>query len=69
MRSCRTADKGSLGSDMMWIECIRRGIVLVKGPRKSTSRVWVKSLAKGGGVAAADWWREEYPIDPSVAGR
>ena len=56
-------------SDMMWIECIRRGIVFVKGPSKSTSRLWVKSLAKGGGVAATDWWQEEYPIDPSVVGR
>lgn len=56
-------------SDMMWIECIRRGIVFVKGPSKATSRLWVKSLAKGKGVPAKEWWREEYPIDPSVIGR
>jgi hypothetical protein len=28
--------------------------------------LWVKSLAKNGGRAGEEWWKEEYPIDPNV---
>jgi len=51
---------------MRYIEAIRRGFLFVKGPSKSTPRLWVKSLARNGGKAAEEWWREEYPIDPSL---
>jgi phosphosulfolactate synthase (CoM biosynthesis protein A) len=44
------------------IEAIRRGIMFVKGPSKASSRLWVKSLARGHGRAATEWWTEPYPI-------
>jgi hypothetical protein len=51
------------------IESIRRGIMFVKGPSKASSRLWVKSLARGHGHAAAQWWQEPYPIQPEPARR
>ena len=44
------------------IESIRRGFAYVNGPGKSTTKLWVKSLAKNNGQAAPEWWKEEYPI-------
>jgi len=44
------------------IESIRRGFAYVNGPGKSTTKLWVKSLAKNNGQAAHEWWKEEYPI-------
>jgi hypothetical protein len=50
-----------------YIESIRRGLGYVKGPSKSSPLLWMRSLAKNGGMAAEDWWiKEEYPIDPTV---
>jgi phosphosulfolactate synthase len=40
------------------IESIRRGFAFVNGPGKSTSKLWVKSLAKNHGKASAEWWKE-----------
>jgi phosphosulfolactate synthase (CoM biosynthesis protein A) len=55
--------------EIPWIEGVRRGILFVKGPSRSSSRFYVKSLARHGGKAAPDWWKEDYPIDPSVMRR
>jgi phosphosulfolactate synthase len=55
--------------EIPWIEGVRRGILFVKGPSRSSSRFYVKSLARHGGRAAPDWWKEDYPIDPSVMRR
>ncbi len=56
--------------DARYVEAIRRGNTFVNGPSRSTSKLWIKSLAKNNGKAAAEWWKEEYPIDPAVvAGR
>src|SRR5262245_1628295 len=44
------------------IESIRRGFAFVNGPGKSTTKLWVKSLAKNHGKASPEWWKEEYPI-------
>lgn len=53
-----------------YVEAIRRGNTFVNGPSRSSSKLWIKSLAKNGGKAAAEWWKEDYPIDPTVvAGR
>jgi phosphosulfolactate synthase (CoM biosynthesis protein A) len=52
--------------DLRYIEGIRRGVTFAKGPSKSSPVLWVKSLAKNGGKAAVEWWKEDYPIDPSV---
>ena len=51
------------------IESIRRGIMFVKGPSKASSRLWVKSLARGHGRAAAQWWQEPYPIHAALVRR
>ncbi|HWP59675.1 MAG TPA: phosphosulfolactate synthase [Candidatus Acidoferrales bacterium] len=53
-----------------YVEAIRRGNTFVNGPSRASSKLWIKSLAKNGGKAADEWWKEEYPIDPAVvAGR
>lgn len=49
-----------------YVEAIRRGITFVGGPARSTSKLWIKSLAAHGGKAAAEWWKEEYELDPSL---
>lgn len=43
---------GELIEEMRYIEGIRRGITFVKGPSKSTSMLWFKSLIKNRGRAA-----------------
>ncbi|MBI2986656.1 MAG: phosphosulfolactate synthase [Deltaproteobacteria bacterium] len=53
-------------AEVRYVEAIRRGVMFVGGPSRSTSRLWVKSLARGRGKAAQDWWKEDYPIDVSV---
>lgn len=61
---------GELIEEMRYIEGIRRGFTFVKGPSRSTSMLWLKSLAQSGGKAKEGWWREEdYPIDPSLVQR
>ena len=57
---------GELIEEMRYIEGIRRGISFVKGPSRSTSMLWFKSLIKNGGRAAEEWWKEDYPIDPTL---
>lgn len=57
---------GTTLKEVRYVEAIRRGIIFIPGPSKSSSRLWVKSLAKNNGKAAKDWWKEDYPIDPSV---
>lgn len=57
---------GELIEEMRYIEGIRRGITFVKGPSKSTSMLWMKSLVENGGRAAEEWWKGEYPIDLSL---
>ncbi|MBI2988481.1 MAG: phosphosulfolactate synthase [Deltaproteobacteria bacterium] len=52
--------------EVRYIEAIRRGNTFVNGPSRSTSKLWIKSLAKNQGKAAEEWWKEEYPIDPSL---
>lgn len=52
--------------ELRYIEGIRRGVTFARGPSKSSPMLWVKSLAKHGGKAAEEWWKEDYPIDPSV---
>ena len=52
--------------DARYVEAIRRGNTFVNGPSRSSSKLWIKSLAKNGGKAAAEWWKEEYPVDPAV---
>jgi phosphosulfolactate synthase len=58
---------GSSLDEVRYIEAIRRGIIFIPGPSKSSSRLWVRSLARNGGTAAPDWWTEPYPIDAGVA--
>jgi phosphosulfolactate synthase (CoM biosynthesis protein A) len=58
---------GTTLKEVRYVEAIRRGIIFVPGPSKSSSRLWVKSLAQNNGKAADDWWTEAYPIDESVA--
>ena len=60
---------GTTLKEVRYVEAIRRGVIFVPGPSRSTSRLWVKSLAKGNGKAAADWWKEDYPIDPSAVAK
>ncbi len=60
---------GASIKEVRHIEAIRRGITFVPGPSKSSSRLWVRSLAKNKGKAADDWWTsEEYKVDPSLVG-
>lgn len=54
---------GSPIDDVPAIEGIRRGISFVKGPSRSTPRLWVKSLAENDGKASNEWWKGDYPID------
>jgi phosphosulfolactate synthase (CoM biosynthesis protein A) len=49
------------------IESIRRGFAFVNGPGKSTTKLWVKSLARHHGKASAEWWKEAYELDPAAA--
>lgn len=58
---------GTVLKEIRFVEAIRRGIIFVPGPSKASSRLWVKSMAKNGGKAAKEWWREDYPIDLAVA--
>lgn len=60
---------GTTLGEVKYVEAIRKGIVFIPGPSKSSSRLWVKSLAKNNGKAAEDWWTEPYPIDLSVAAK
>ncbi len=60
---------GELIEEIRYIEGVRRGITFVKGPSKSTSMLWLKSLVKNRGKTAEDWWKEDYPIDPNLAQR
>jgi phosphosulfolactate synthase (CoM biosynthesis protein A) len=57
---------GGTIEDARYVEAIRRGNTFVNGPSRSSSKLWIKSLAKNGGKAAAEWWKEEYPVDPAV---
>ncbi len=57
---------GTTLKEIRFVEAIRRGVIFIPGPSKSSSRLWVKSLAKNNGKAAEDWWTEPYPIDQSV---
>jgi hypothetical protein len=54
---------------MHYIEGIRQSISFVKRPSRSTSMLWMKSLAENGGKAAEHWRREEYPINPDLVSR
>jgi phosphosulfolactate synthase len=57
---------GEVFEEIRFIESIRRGFMFVNGPSKSSSMLWVKSLAKNGGMKVSEeWWREDYPIDPN----
>jgi phosphosulfolactate synthase len=58
---------GSSLDEIRYVEAIRRGIIFIPGPSKSSSRLWVRSLARHAGTAAPDWWNEPYPIDAEVA--
>ena len=49
-----------------YVEAIRRGITFVGGVGRSSSKLWIKSLANHGGKAAAEWWKEEFEVDPSL---
>lgn len=60
---------GTTLKELRYVEAIRRGVIFVPGPSKATSRFWVKSLAKGNGKAAPDWWTEDYPIDAAAAAK
>jgi phosphosulfolactate synthase (CoM biosynthesis protein A) len=60
---------GTTLKEVRFVEAIRRGIIFVPGPSRSTSRLWVKSLAKHGGKAAPDWWTEPYPIDAGAVAK
>ena len=53
---------GSL-EEIRYVEAVRRGNTFVHGPSRTTSRLWLKSVAKNGGKAAPDWWKEEYPME------
>jgi phosphosulfolactate synthase (CoM biosynthesis protein A) len=57
---------GTTLKEVRYVEAIRRGVIFIPGPSKSSSRLWVNSLAKNNGKAAEEWWKEDYPIDPSV---
>lgn len=46
---------GTTLEEVRFVEAIRRGIIFAPGPSKSSSRLWVKSLAKHDGKAADDW--------------
>lgn len=58
---------GSSLDEIRYVEAIRRGIIFIPGPSRTSSRLWVRSLARNGGKAAAEWWKEPYPIDAEVA--
>lgn len=60
---------GTVLKEMRFVEAIRRGVIFVPGPSKASSRFWVNSLAKNGGKAAEEWWKEPYPIDLEVAAK
>lgn len=53
-------------TELRYIEGIRQGVTYAKGPSKATPMLWIKSMAKHGGKAAPDWWKEEYPIDATL---
>ena len=52
--------------DARLVEAIRRGMTFVGGPGKSSSKLWIKSLARNHGKAAPEWWKEEYEIDTTL---
>jgi phosphosulfolactate synthase len=52
--------------EVPFIEAIRRGFLFVPAPSKSSPRLWVNSMAKNGGRAAEEWWKEEYRMDLSL---
>ena len=60
---------GTVLKEIRFVEAIRRGIIFVPGPSKVSSRLWMTSLAKNNGKAAAEWWKEPYPIDLDVAAK
>jgi len=60
---------GGTLEEVRYIEAIRRGITFVNAPSKSTSKLWIKSLAINGGKAAPEWWKEDLPIDASLIQR
>jgi phosphosulfolactate synthase len=60
---------GTVIKEIRFVEAIRRGVIFVPGPSKASSRLWVKSMARNGGKAAAEWWREDYAIDLGVAAK
>ena len=60
---------GTTLKEVRYVEAIRRGVIFVPGPSRSSSRLWVQSMAKNNGKAAAEWWTEPYPIDPSAVAK
>jgi phosphosulfolactate synthase len=61
---------GTVLKEIRFVEAIRRGVIYVPGPSKSSSRLWVRSLAKNNGKAAKEWWKEEaYAIDMAAAAK
>ena len=52
--------------EVRYVEAIRRGMTFVGGPGKSSSKLWIKSLARNHGKAASEWWKEEYEIDTNL---
>jgi phosphosulfolactate synthase (CoM biosynthesis protein A) len=60
---------GTTLKEVRYVEAIRRGIIFIPGPSRSSSRRWVKSVAKNGGVADPEWWTEPYPIDQAAAAK
>ena len=60
---------GTVLKEIRFVEAIRRGVIFVPGPSRSSSRLWVKSLAKNNGKAAKEWWREAYKIDLGAAAK
>jgi phosphosulfolactate synthase len=48
---------GEALTDIQFIEAVRRGISFVHGLNENP-RLWVNSIARHGGRAAEDWWRE-----------
>jgi phosphosulfolactate synthase len=60
---------GTTLKEVRYVEAIRRGVIFVPGPSRSSSRLWVQSMAKNNGKAAGDWWTEPYPIDPGAVAK
>lgn len=56
-------------TDVRYLEAVRRGTTFVNVPSRSSSALWIMSLARNHRLPPENWWKDEIQIDPELFGK